>query len=186
MRAILQSVSDSWLLLIYTVPARPSRKRAAVWREVKKAGAVYLRDGVCVLPERPAQTRAFQEIAAKVKELGGQATVVRSAGLEGERAEAVIVEAASARAAEYADILREVERFRAHLRREREHREPSFEEVQELEADLGKLQRWAVQVRERDFVGVEKLADVETALAECEEELASFADAAYEQEERTQ
>ena len=40
-----RTVIDSWLLLIYTVPSQPSRKRAAVWRDVKKAGAVYLRDG---------------------------------------------------------------------------------------------------------------------------------------------
>jgi hypothetical protein len=176
---------ESWLLLIYTVPAQPSRKRAAVWREVKKAGAIYLRDGVCVLPERPTHTRAFEDIAAKVNELGGQATVVRSGRLDGERADAVISEAAAARADEYDDILREVERFRAHVRREREHRDFTFGEVQELEADLSKLQRWSAQVRERDFVGVDKATEVATALADCEEELATFADAAYEQEERT-
>jgi chromosome segregation ATPase len=177
-------VSDSWLLLIYTVPAQPSRKRAAVWREVKRAGAVYLRDGVCVLPERPAQTKAFEAIAAKVKELGGQATLVRSARLDGERAEAVLSEASAARSAEYDDILREVERFRAHLRREREHRDFTFGEVQELEADLGKLQRWAGQVKERDFVGLEKVDEVEEALTRCEAELTSFTEEAYEQEER--
>ena len=47
-----------WLLLIYTVPAEPSRKRAAIWRELKKVGAPYLRDGVCILPERPETREA--------------------------------------------------------------------------------------------------------------------------------
>jgi hypothetical protein len=177
-------VVERWLLLVYTVPAQPSRKRAAVWREVKKAGAVYLRDGVCILPERPAQLRAFEEIAAKVRGFDGQATLVRSARLDGERAEAVIVEAAAARAAEYVDILREVGRFQAHLRREREHREFTFAELQELEADMSKLQRWAAQVKERDFAGLEKGKEVDEALARCEAELTSFAEEAYEQEER--
>ena len=40
-----------WLVLIYTLPPEPTRKRAFVWRELKKIGAVYLRDGVCLLPE---------------------------------------------------------------------------------------------------------------------------------------
>ena len=176
---------DSWLLLIYTVPAQPSRKRAAVWREVKKAGAVYLRDGVCALPELPAQLRTFEEIAAKVAELGGQATLVRSASLDEQRAEAVIAEAATARAAEYEDILGEVGRFHAHLRRERQHREFTFREVQEIEADLGKLQRWTTQVKERDFTGLERAKEVDEALAGCEAELASFAEEAFRQEERS-
>jgi hypothetical protein len=177
-------VIDSWLLLIYTVPAQPSRKRAAVWREVKKAGAVYLRDGVCVLPERPAQLQRFEGLAARVKELGGQATLVRSAHLDGERTEAVMSEAASARDAEYEDILREIARFWAHLERERQHREFSFREVQEIEADLGKLQRWTTQVKDRDFTGLKKAKEVEEALARCEAELTAFAEEAFEEEER--
>jgi hypothetical protein len=140
-------VTDSWLLLIYTVPAQPSRKRATVWREVKKAGAIYLRDGVCVLPERPSQLKAFEEIEAKVKELDGQATLVRGARLDGERVERIVKEASAARKAEYDDILGETERFRAHVLREREHREFTFGELQELEADLNKLQRWSAQVK---------------------------------------
>ncbi|MEZ4503176.1 MAG: Chromate resistance protein ChrB [Dehalococcoidia bacterium] len=177
-------MADRWLLLIYTIPAQPSRKRATVWREVKKAGAIYLRDGVCILPERPPQLRAFEEIAAKVFELGGRATLVRSALVDGERAEAVIAEAAAARDAEYEDILREIDRFRAHLQREREHREFTFGELQELEADVGKLQRWSAQVQGRDFTAVGKAAEVDEALARCEAELAAFADETYEQEHR--
>ena len=50
-----------WLLLVYTVPAEPSRLRAAVWRDLKKAGAVYLRDGVCVLPERDETLHALRQ-----------------------------------------------------------------------------------------------------------------------------
>jgi chromosome segregation ATPase len=177
-------VNDSWLLLIYTVPAQPSRKRATVWREVKKAGAVYLRDGVCVLPEQPARVAAFEAIEAKVKELGGQATLVRSARLERERAETIMAQATAARAAEYDDILREIGRFESHMRRERQHREFTFAECQELEADIGKLQRWAGQVKERDFAGLEKGQDVDDALAQCEAELTPLAEEAHEQAER--
>src|SRR5438309_7457883 len=52
-RPVGWSVSVEWLLLIYTLPSQPSRKRAYVWRELKKVGAVYLRDGVAILPRRP-------------------------------------------------------------------------------------------------------------------------------------
>src|SRR5438093_486945 len=68
-----------WVLLIYTVPAEPSRKRAYVWRELKKVGAVYLRDGVGVLPQRDATVRAFTDLATKVHEFDGRATLIQHA-----------------------------------------------------------------------------------------------------------
>lgn len=45
----------------------------AIWREIKRVGAVYLRHGVCSVPERPDTRAAFAAIADLVGELGGQA-----------------------------------------------------------------------------------------------------------------
>src|SRR4030081_3437466 len=103
-----------WLLLIYTVPAEPSRKRAAIWRDIKKVGAVYLRDGVCVLPERPETTTAMRAIATRVDEFEGQVTLVEAARLDPVRAEWVVNQSRTARAAEYADVAREAEQLLAH------------------------------------------------------------------------
>lgn len=119
-----------------------------------------------------------------MQEFGGQASLARSAKLDGERVEAIILAASEARKAEYEDILREAERFRIHLGREREHREFTFAELQELEADVGKLQRWAGQVQDRDFVGLDEALTVREALAQCEAELSAFMEQAYENEER--
>src|ERR1700682_1997543 len=79
-----------WLLLIYTVPAEPSRKRAFIWRELKKVGAPYLRDGVCILPERPDTLELAGVIAAKVEEFGGEATLVSGAHLTPARTKALV------------------------------------------------------------------------------------------------
>src|SRR5438046_418006 len=116
-----QAQDGAWLLLIYTVPAEPSRKRAFVWRELKKAGSVYLRDGVCALPEREEALAAFEAIAAKIDEFGGQAMLVRGARLDAEPAERVIAQLRAAREEEYADVAREAGRFLEHVRRETEH-----------------------------------------------------------------
>src|SRR5919109_4599504 len=176
-------MTSSWLLLIYTVPAEPSRKRAAVWRDLKKVGAVYLRDGVGVLPDRDDTLRALEAIAARVQEFGGQVTLVRAAQLDPARAEAVIAQAHTARAAEYAEVAREAERLVAHIWREREHREFTFAELEELEADLSKLKRWSEQIHARDYFGVEEARQVDGLLARCEEELASFLEETFRQEE---
>src|SRR5690348_18337873 len=80
-------LSSAWLLLIYTVPAQPSRKRATVWREIKRLGAVYLHDGVCVLPEQPGALINLRALASRIETMDGQATIVEHAQLDSDRAE---------------------------------------------------------------------------------------------------
>ena len=167
-----------WLLLIYTVPAEPSRKRAYVWREVKKVGAIYLRDGVCILPERPATMAAAEAIAARIKEFEGQATLVTGASLDPARAEAVVTQFKSARSEEYAEIAGEAERFLQHVARETEHRDFSFAELEELEEDLAKVKRWMDQVQSRDYFPDGSNVQAKDLLAGCDEALGEFLEAA--------
>ena len=166
----------TWTLLIYTIPSEPSRLRAAVWREVKKAGAVYLRDGVCALPEGPETTAALRAIAERVRASNGQVTLVEGARLDEERAAAVVAEANATRAEEYREIAREAERFLAHTAREREHRLLMEAELAVLEADLGKLRRWFEQVGARDHFGATGAEGAATLLARCDEALADALD----------
>ncbi|MCW2942968.1 MAG: ChrB protein, partial [Actinomycetia bacterium] len=39
-----------WLVLVYKVPAEPTRLRAGVWRKIKGLGAIYLQNSVAALP----------------------------------------------------------------------------------------------------------------------------------------
>ncbi len=174
-----------WLLLIYTVPRIPSRKRAAVWRDLKKVGAVYLRDGVCVLPTRDDTTAAIERIAAKVRAFEGQATIIAAASLDPETIAVIVAEARAARMSEYAELSHEVGNFLAHVEREHEHRELTFAELEELEADLDKLRRWFEQVRARDYFGVEDAhTRIMALLNRGDEALAGFLDEVYLDQER--
>jgi hypothetical protein len=170
-------VDTLWLLLIYTVPAEPSRKRAAIWRDIKKIGAIYLRDGVCVLPEKTETAAAVRAIAARVDEFEGQATVIEGARLDTERVEWIVDQSRSARAAEYADIARDAGQLLDHIARETEHRDFTFGELEELEADLGKLKRWLEQVSARDHFGAGPDPALIDVLARGERDLAVFLDA---------
>jgi hypothetical protein len=173
-----------WVLLIYTVPAEPSRKRAAIWRELKKVGAPYLRDGVCILPERPSTVEAIRTIAERVEEFGGEATLVQDARLDAAREQPLIEQFRSLRATEYADVVREAEHLLEHVARETEHREFTYAELEELEADLGKLRRWADQIQARDYFG-SGLPETLTAVFErCEQALGAFLDRAAAEEGR--
>jgi len=176
-------LSTTWLLLIYTVPAQPSRKRAAVWREIKKLGAVYLRDGVCVLPEQPRTLHSLRGLAIRIEEMDGQACLVEAAQLDADRVESLTAEFRAARAEEYAEIRREAEQLLAHIARETEHREFTYTELEELEQDLTKLKRWADQVRERHYFGESCHSALQTLLEQCERALESFIDQASEEAE---
>jgi hypothetical protein len=180
---MMEATGMTWILLIYTVPSEPSRKRAFIWREVKKVGALYLRDGVCALPEREETAISFHQIAAKIEEFGGEATLVADAHLEEKRAAALIESLQAARAQEYDELAREAEGFLAHIRRETEHRVFTYAELEELEGDLAKLRRWTEQVRSRDYFDNAAAAQVSALLDRCEEELATFMETAARADE---
>jgi len=168
----------TWILLIYTVPSEPTRKRAYIWRELKKIGAIYLRDGVSALPQRPETVPAFKAIAAKIEEFGGEATLVADALLAEKRAAALIAASCTARTEEYADLAGEAEAFLVHVQRETAHRSFTFTELEELERDLAKLTRWMEQVRRRDYFGNAAADGVEKVLKQCEDAVIVFLEAA--------
>ena len=172
----------TWVLLIYTVPAEPSRKRAYIWRVLKRLGAVYLRDGVAVLPQRPDTLSQLRAVADKIEEFEGQAILVEDAKLPSHRADAIIAQSQAARAAEYAEIATEAERFLAHVRHETEHRDFRSSELEELEVDLRKVKAWLGQVQSRDYFGSEAVDGVQALLGRCDEALALFLDQTYERE----
>jgi hypothetical protein len=167
-------LSATWLLLIYTVPAQPSRKRATVWREIKKLGAVYLRDGVCVLPDQPGTRMSLRALASRIEEMEGDACLVEGAQLDELRVKSLKSQFGASRSEEYAEISREAGELLAHVARETEHREFTYPELEELEQDLSKLKRWTDQVRERDYFNESSYDGVQTLLEQCERALEEF------------
>ena len=67
-----------WVLLAYRMPREPSTPRIAVWRKLRKLGAVQLVDGLVALPADPATIEAFDWLADEVIEAGGEAWTWRA------------------------------------------------------------------------------------------------------------
>src|ERR1700680_2198714 len=61
-----------FLLLVYRMPARPTAGRVAVWRSLKKTGAVYLQDSVCVIPDTAALRRELAPVLERIDGGGGR------------------------------------------------------------------------------------------------------------------
>jgi hypothetical protein len=66
---------DRWVLLAYRLPREPSTPRIAVWRRLRRLGALQLVDGLVALPLDQHTREALEWVAEEVEEAGGEATV---------------------------------------------------------------------------------------------------------------
>lgn len=64
-----------WLALGYNVPVNPSRNRVYVWRKLKELGAGYFKQGVAILPKNQQSMAQFRQLASKIRDMGGDATL---------------------------------------------------------------------------------------------------------------
>jgi hypothetical protein len=167
-------MSHDWLLLIYTLPSQPSRKRAYVWRELKKLGAVYLRDGVALVPRQEPLERHMQEIVARIREYEGTVDLLISPQFDQDRETELIAHFGKERGAEYRELYHACVRFLRDVLHEVDSDEFGFPDVSNLESELGRLHRWQEQVKERDYFRVPESQRVQEILAKCDEAFERF------------
>ncbi len=125
-----QPQAPSWVLLVYKIPREPTSSRAAVWRKLKRLGALLLHDAVWVLPATAWTREQFQWLAVEIGELGGEAYLWESSLLLNGQAEALQQQFQARVDAAYQEILGELE---------------------QNEADLVALSRRYQQVRAQDY-----------------------------------
>jgi hypothetical protein len=67
--------TGQWVLLAYRLPREPSTPRIALWRALRRLGAVQLLDGLVALPADSRTREQLDWLADGVLEAGGEATV---------------------------------------------------------------------------------------------------------------
>src|SRR5881628_3150324 len=65
----------SWVLLAYRLPREPSTPRSALWRKLRRLGAVQVLDGLAALPLDARNREQLEWLADEVLESGGEATI---------------------------------------------------------------------------------------------------------------
>jgi len=63
-------IPDSWVIIAYDVPNEPSKLRLRVWRELKKAGALYPPLSFCILPNTAKSMERISNLKDKIREYG--------------------------------------------------------------------------------------------------------------------
>ena len=147
----------SWLLLLVRLPATHRVERVAIWRKLKKSGAIQLQTSTYVLPDDPARYETFQWLTKHIRDAGGDATLVRAQAIEGLPNEKLIALFNAGRAKEYAAIL-ELVRTR-----------PSQGKRRSSLADkLERVRKQFREIRQIDFFGCSRAQDVEMLLRRLE------------------
>jgi hypothetical protein len=102
-----------WVLLAYRLPREPSTPRIAVWRKLRRLGAVQLVDGLVLLPATARTQEQLDWLADEVLEAGGDAWtwLARSGSSEQDRVLAAQLRAAAVE--DYRGLLAEMDRLGA-------------------------------------------------------------------------
>jgi hypothetical protein len=163
-----------WLLLIYTLPSQPTRKRAYVWRELKKAGAVYLRDGVALLPRLPHLEEQIGAVAQRIEEYDGTVDILPSPQFSPARSTALVARFREERLEEYRELYHACVRFLRDVLEQVDADEFGFPDVDNLDGELTRLRRWREHIAARDYFGAPESTRVSDILAKCEEAFERF------------
>ena len=73
----------SWLILLYGLTSKHGAARLSLWRQLKRIGAVPLKTSASILPDRPDLYESFQWLGQRVRDQGGDATLIRAAHVDG-------------------------------------------------------------------------------------------------------
>jgi hypothetical protein len=130
--------SDDWVLLTYRLPREPSTPRAALWRKLRRLGALQLLDGLVALPLNARNREQVDWLADEVLEAGGEATVWTGRPGSAAEQDALRSRLTVAAGAEYRELV-----VRAEAARELDPRARRRE--------LAKLRRELQRVRRRDY-----------------------------------
>jgi hypothetical protein len=103
--AMPPKASDSWLFLLFTLPAKQSSDRVRFWRRLKKFGTLQLKSSTYVLPDTPVHYERFQWLAKEIVDIGGEATLVRVKDIEGMPYSAVVALFNDARSRDYDELV---------------------------------------------------------------------------------
>ena len=149
----------TWLLLLFRLPATHKAERVAVWRKLKKCGAIQIQTSTYILPDDPTRYESFQWLAQQIRDFGGDATLARIQEIEGMSNERLIALFNRARDEEYDAIKKFLHGFLARGKKI---------EPETRAAELERLMRQFRAIREIDFFQSSRGQDIQMLLRRAE------------------
>ncbi|MBG0808471.1 chromate resistance protein ChrB [Methylosinus sp. H3A] len=173
-------VELKWLLLSYKVPADPPAKRVALWRRLKSIGAIYLQNGVCLLPKTDDHVRQLKMLENDIAEMGGESVLLETVALDQAQNEKVVARFNADRDEQYREFLGRCVGFEAEIAKEFSINKFTYAELEEEDTDLKKLQGWLDKIKKLDFYGATLAIEAGERISACEASLERYAQRVYE------
>ncbi|RMI33448.1 Chromate resistance protein ChrB [Nocardia stercoris] len=169
-----------WLVLVVRVPAEPSRHRVAVWRELRRVGALQIGQGVWAVPDVPVFADGIARVLELVRRGDGEVLTLDAAGraeTDAARLEALFT---AERTDEWAEFLNDCAGFDAEIDKEIGKRKFTMAELEEEEHSLERLRRWHRDIKARDVFGASAASEAADRLEHCAARLAEYTDLVFQ------
>lgn len=168
------------MLVLVRLAGEPSRYRVAVWRELRRVGAVPVAQGAWLMPVTPLFVAAEQKVRELAQRGSGEViTVEVNDGENPAGVSALAAAFAAARVAEWIEFADECAKFEAEIAKEVRIEKFTLAELDEEEQSLDRLRRWYRELKLRDVQGLAEAGAAEQRLKECTEVLEDYADQVY-------
>ncbi|MGW4401027.1 Chromate resistance protein ChrB [Amycolatopsis nivea] len=166
-----------WLVLVVRVPSGPSRHRVAVWRELRRVGALSLGQGAWAVPDVPGFAGGVARVGELAERGDGEVITLDAAERDGSR----LVELFTAeREEEWTEFLADCGKFDAEIDKEIRIRKFTMAELEEEEQSLERLRRWHRDLKARDVFGAPSAGEAEQRLKQCAERLADYTEQVFQ------
>lgn len=166
---------SSWLLLTYKVPPEPAAKRVALWRKLKGMGAVYLQNGVCLLPRTDDHVRRLKMLENDISEAQGESVILETVALDPGQEAKVLTRFKAERDDAYEEFIDKCNDFEGEVAKEVTANHFTYAELEENDLDLKKLQGWLTKIQKLDFYGADRAPEAEERLKGCVAVLEDYA-----------
>ena len=172
----------TWRVITYRLPAEPSRHRVAIWRELRRLGAVPLQQGTWAVPPGEGFDAGLAQVIEAIRTADGQPVVLAVADDDASVAQLEALFTAQ-REAEWAEFVADCGKYEAELASEVDKGKLTLAELDEEEQSLERLRRWYRAIRARDLFGAPSVSLADRRLKECAEALERFAEQVYQARE---
>lgn len=173
-----------FLLLVYRMPARPTSHRVTVWRQLKKAGAVYLQQSVCVFPDQSTLRKELASILRRIEESSGEYHLLPVCNLDHVEETKLREQFVAQAAKHYDEIIENCEvNFVKEIEFETFRHNLTYEEAEEIRAEFEKIVAWFQRVEGRDWFGAPNKQAARDWITRCEHLLEEFEERVYAAQE---
>jgi len=140
-----------WLVLNYNLPTEPSRPRVAVWRKLKKLGAVNIQQSMWIMIYSDENYEILKKLSQDIEFDDGTSFLMECTFYDEKQEERIVLIYNEMRNDEYKEFISECKKYLKELEKEISIKKFTFAELEEEEEELQKLKSWHKKIENRDL-----------------------------------